>query len=358
MSDDSGTRGPLKDIIIVPSFLFGNKPLEPSIDVIDQSLEIGENRVENPLKLDAPVLLSDDFGYLDEDSIKGVIYGSSLFGVPYNFGKEQVKDTHLGFLDSISARFIFQWTPSRRGVSAALLNKASAIEIKIGLDMRTCERGELGEGFEPSLHLDMESPKDLKKHIDLLKEITEFKKPVMVRIGSGNVYGDVKYSVKAGADAIIIDTGMYCGSPSHSEPQSSLDIGTPLLGIFQPALKAFKETNAKEEHIRLLVSHAFLSSGEIFKTLALGADGVCLNSRGPGQEVFSIGNGDWKSKGDSVARGLKRLKDELDRLFAITAVASRSQLTPESIRATTYDSASITGLKLIGYDKTLPIWMH
>ena len=359
------THDGLDKVIIVPNYLFGNKPLDPFLDKIDTSLTLGANRVEMPLKLHSPLVFSSNLIGSDIEFIKGLVYGASLVGTPFSIAGEDLTKELRGFVDEVGAKYIFQWSSDRSNVDAEVLGSASGIEIMIGggigSDITTMRKtGRL----HPSMHLDIESPKDLKKHIDLLKEITANMVPVIVTIGPGNIYGDMKYCIKAGADAVNIGLGPILDSAISQDFKDNIGVRT--IGMFKPAQKAMKETNAKEDNVALLVSGGFSSTSDIFKVLAMGADGISLS--GSVLESFLSGAAapatggensmEWKSVGEDIAKAIKKKEHDLFNLFAMTSAPGTKDLTTDCLRATTYDAASITGLKLMGYEKTLPMWMH
>jgi hypothetical protein len=353
----------LDQVIIIPNYLFGNKPLDPFLDKIDTSLTLGINRVEMPLKLHSPLVFSSNLVGSDLEFIKGLVYGASLLGTPFSITGESLTKELRAFIDDVSGKYIIQWSSDRLNVDAEVLTKASGIEIMIrggiGSDSNTMRK--TGK-VHPSMHLDIESPKDLKKHIDLLKEITANIVPVIVTIGPGNVYGDMKYCIKAGADAVNIGLGPILDSSISQDFKQNLGIRT--IGLFKPAQKAMKETNAKEDNIKLLVSGGFSSPTDIFKVLAMGADGISLSgsimTSFLSEAITSGGENtlEWKSVGEDIAKSIKKMEHDLINLFAMISAPSKDELTTDCLRATTYDAAAVTGLKLMGYEKTLPMWMH
>jgi len=353
----------LDQVVIVPNYLFGNKPLDPLLDKIDTSLTIGAGRVEVPLRLSSSVMFCNTRMDEDPEVTKGLIYGASQAGIPYSIGGENLNTEMRRFIEDVNAKFILQWSSDRSNINADLLTSASAIEILIqggtAQDINTMKRT---GNIHPSMHLDIESPKDLKKHIDLIKEITANMVPVIVTIGPGNVYGDVKYCIKAGADAVNLGLGAILDSPIPDDFKKTVGLRT--LSLFKPALKAMKETKAQEDNFRLLVSGGFTTTPNVFKVMAMGADGISLNGLalnalipGGGSEAAEKAK-DWKSIGEGVAKNVKRMESDLLYFFAICSAPSKDELTPDSLRASTYDAAAVSGLKLMGYDKTLPMWMH
>src|SRR5262249_56102614 len=57
----------------------------------------------------------------------------------------------------------------------------------------------------PCRHPDFLGPDDMILKIEELREATEWKVPIFVKLGASRVYDDVKLAAKAGADVVVID---------------------------------------------------------------------------------------------------------------------------------------------------------
>ncbi len=66
----------------------------------------------------------------------------------------------------------------------------------------------------------------------------------------------------------------------------------------------------------------------------------------------------WKEAGKGLANFIAAIKLEMEVLMDHVGVSSVSDLNERHIMALTYDSAAISGVKLIGYDRELPMWFH
>src|SRR5258707_11769139 len=74
-----------------------------------------------------------------------------------------------------------------------------------GIDQRSASR-----------HPDWTGPDDLEIKIIELREITDWEKPIFVKVGASRPYYDTSLAVKAGADVIVID-GMQGGTAATQE---------------------------------------------------------------------------------------------------------------------------------------------
>src|SRR5665213_1286219 len=128
-----------------------------------------------------------------------------------------------------SKTLVYQVLPSRYGMNPDDLRKADAIEVVVGqgakpggggmllgqkITKRVAEMRSLPEGIDQRSacrHPDWTGPDDLEIKIHELREITDWEKPIYVKVGASRPYYDTSLAVKAGADVIVID-GMQGGT--------------------------------------------------------------------------------------------------------------------------------------------------
>jgi len=171
-------------------------------------------------------------------------------------------------------------------------------------------------------------PADFKE-VELLKEVTEHKKTIIVRIPPFDLYENVKKAVKAKPDAIAVDCSYF-----------------PVIGVFGPALKALDE--AKEKNIKLLIIANLRSAEDAVKALAFGADGIGF--------FYNERNGDVQTVSSEISNFINRMNEEIKTIVSSMGHDSIDQLNKNDLMALTYDAAAVTGVKLIGYDRILPMW--
>ena len=171
-------------------------------------------------------------------------------------------------------------------------------------------------------------------------------------------------------------------SPLYGAPDVLVkEAGVPLVSVFGPARRALEETGAREKGVKLLVSGGIGDGADVFKALALGADAVGLPEAARtaigctegGRGICHAGKCpagiatmdqrlesklDWKSAGQCLANYLVALNDEVKLLAAATGHTTIHGITMEDLRALTYDAAALTGVKLAGFERVLPMWMH
>ena len=378
------------ELILSPSLSFeivGQKEeSKTEIEVI-----IGEGRdVKFPLLLSHPIFLdSNPMGKVNKSVRIALAYGAGITKTPINIG-EGILPEESRISKKFDGDLILQWSPLRIGLDSNIIDKAKAmvIDIRRVNHPKKHTQGELleriqgkegligGEVLGPMRHLDIYSPDDIKKHVELLREATGYDPPIIVKIPPANVYEGTKAALKADADAVIIDSSL--------DPFSTLDsingtYGGLLMGSIPPAVKAFKAASAQKKGVKLLVSGGFRNGADIVKALALGVDacgivesatmaigcnlcGECYN----GNCESGIATKDqqlrtkfsWKIAGKHLANQINATKNDIELLLNYLGIQDIKNLNQKHITALTYDAAAITGVKLIGYDRELPMWFH
>jgi glutamate synthase domain-containing protein 2 len=115
----------------------------------------------------------------------------------------------------------------------------------------------------------------LEIKIHELREITDWEKPIYVKVGASRPFYDVALAVKAGADAVVID-GMQGGTAATQDVFIE-NVGLPLLSSIAPAVQALQELGMHRK-VQLVVSGGIRNGADIAKCLALGADVVSIGT--------------------------------------------------------------------------------
>ena len=223
------------------------------------------------------------------------------------------------------------------------LRRADAIEIVIGqgakpggggillghkISARVAEMRDLPEGVDQRSacrHPDWTGPDDLEIKIGELREITDWKKPIFVKIGASRPQFDVALAVKSGADVVVLD-GMQGGTAATQDVFIE-HAGIPTLAAIRPAVEALQELGLHRE-VQLVVSGGIRTGADVAKALALGADAVSIgtaalialgdNAPSLAEEYAKIGTApgfydDWHEGRDPA--GISTQEDELAARF-------------------------------------------
>jgi glutamate synthase domain-containing protein 2 len=171
------------------------------------------------------------------------------------------------------------------------LRRADAIEVVVGqgakpggggmllgqkISDRVAEMRDLPKGIDQRSacrHPDWTGPDDLEIKIEELREITDWRIPIYVKIGATRTYYDVALAVKAGADAIVLD-GMQ-GATAATQEVFIEHVGIPILAAIPQAVESLQELGMHRE-VQLIVSGGIRTGADVAKALALGADAVSI----------------------------------------------------------------------------------
>lgn len=269
------------DLTFIPKQLTG-RPIDYFREDIISETVIGKNS-KHPLKLKIPIMIGAmSFGALSKEAKTALAKASTLAGTSENTGEGGMLPEERQF----SKILIAQYSTGRFGVNDAYLNSADAIEIKIGQGAKPGQGGLLPadkvteeiakvrgvpmgkDVHSPPAHPDIFSIDDLKNKVKLLRKVTDGK-PIIIKLGAGDVENDVKLAMKAEPDAIAVD-GM--GGGTGAAPRIMLDnFGIPTLSAVVKARKVMG--NAKQE---LIISGGLNNGADVAKALALGADAVYM----------------------------------------------------------------------------------
>jgi glutamate synthase domain-containing protein 2 len=204
-----------------------------------------------------------------------------------------------------SNKLVYQYLPSRYGMNPDDLRKADAIEIVVGqgakpggggmllgqkINDRVAEMRNLPNGIDQRSacrHPDWTGPDDLEIKIIELREITQWKIPIFVKIGATRPFYDTSLAIKAGADAIVID-GMQGGTAATQDIFIE-HVGIPTLACIRSSVEALQEQNLHRQ-VQLIVSGGIRNGADVAKALALGADAVSIGTAA----LIALGDNDPK----------------------------------------------------------------
>jgi glutamate synthase domain-containing protein 2 len=263
-------------------------PLEGYRERCDTNVVLGERHASKPIELAIPITIAGmSFGALSAQAKEALGRGATEVGTSTTTGDGGMTDEERVH----SSTLVYQVLPSRYGMNPDDLRRADAIEIVIGqgakpggggmllgqkISSRVAAMRDLPEGIDQRSacrHPDWTGPDDLEIKIKELREITDWEKPIYVKIGATRTYFDVALAVKAGADVIVLD-GMQGGTAATQDVFIE-HVGIPILAAIAPAVASLQELGMHRK-VGLIVSGGIRSGADAAKALALGADAVSI----------------------------------------------------------------------------------
>lgn len=265
-------------------------PLEGYRERCDTDVVLGARNARYPLHLDIPVTIAGmSFGALSAGAKEALGRGASAAGTSTTTGDGGMTSEERGQ----SKHLVYQYLPSRYGMNPDDLRRADAIEVVLGqgakpggggmllgqkISSRVAQMRTLPEGIDQRSacrHPDWTGPDDLTIKINELREITDWEKPIYVKVGATRTYYDVKLAVHAGADVVVVD-GMQGGTAATQEVFIE-HVGIPTLAAIPQAVKALQELGVARE-VQLIVSGGIRNGADVAKAMALGADAVAIGT--------------------------------------------------------------------------------
>ena len=266
-------------------------PLEGYRERCATDVTLGARNALEPIHLDIPVTIAGmSFGALSANAKEALGRGASEAGTSTTTGDGGMTPEERGQ----SKTLVYQYLPSRYGMNPDDLRKADAIEIVLGqgakpggggmlLGQKITERvagmRTLPVGIDQrsaSRHPDWTGPDDLTIKIAEIREITDWRKPIYVKIGASRPYYDTALAVKAGADVVVLD-GMQGGTAATQQVFIE-HVGIPTLAAIGPAVAALQELGVHRTGVQLIVSGGIRNGADVAKALALGADAVAIGT--------------------------------------------------------------------------------
>ena len=285
-------RVPSFDDLVLLGASVSRYPLEGYRERCDTDVVIGARHASKPVHLKIPITIAGmSFGAIGANAKRALGLAASAMGTSTTTGDGGMTEEEREASDLL----VYQYLPSRYGMDPDQIRRADAIEVVIGqgakpggggmlLGQKVTERvagmRTLPAGIDQrsaSRHPDWTGPDDLEIKILELREITDWEKPIYVKIGATRTRYDVALAVKAGADAVVVD-GMQ-GGTAATQTVFIEDVGIPTLPAVRMAVEALIALDVHRE-VRLIVSGGIRTGADVAKALAMGADAVSIGMAG------------------------------------------------------------------------------
>jgi glutamate synthase domain-containing protein 2 len=299
-------RVPHLDDLLFLGASISRYPLEGYREKCATDVVLGSRFAKKPVELKIPVTIAGmSFGSLSANAKEALGRGATAAGTSTTTGDGGMTDEER----IASKTLVYQVLPSRYGMNPDDLRRADAIEIVIGqgakpggggmllgqkITERVARMRDLPVGIDQRSacrHPDWTGPDDLEIKIEELRELTDWEKPVYVKIGGARPYYDTALAVKAGADVVVLD-GMQGGTAATQDVFIE-HVGQPLLACIRPAVQALQDLGMHRK-VQLIVSGGIRNGADVAKCLALGADAVSIGTAA----LIALGDNDpaWEDE--------------------------------------------------------------
>lgn len=394
-----GAKRPLPhfDDLVFLGASMSRYPLEGYRERCDTNVVLGTRFAKKPIELKIPITIAGmSFGALSAQAKEALGRGATIAGTSTTTGDGGMTPEER----ESSKTLVYQYLPSRYGMNPDDLRRCDAIEVVLGqgakpggggmlLGVKLNKRVAAMRDLPPNIdqrsacrHPDWTGPDDLEIKLRELREITDWEKPIYVKVGASRTYYDVALAVKAGADVIVVD-GMQ-GGTGATQTVFIEHVGIPTLAALRQAVEALTELDMHRK-VQLIVSGGIRTGADVAKALAMGADAVSVgtaalialgdNSPELDAEYRKLGSAagyfdDYQAGGcpagistqneelskrlDPV-RGGRRVANYLRTLSMETQIIARAcgkshvhNLEPEDLVALTIEAAAMAGIPLAG----------
>ena len=243
------------------------------------------------LTLNVPVMFSAmSYGSISYNAHASLARAATALGTYYNTGEGGL---HQDFYQ-YGANTIVQVASGRFGVHPDYLNAGAAIEIKMGQGAKPGIGGHLPgikvgadisrtrmipegtDAISPAPHHDIYSIEDLRQLVFSIKEATQYKKPVIVKIAAvHNVAAIASGIARSGADIIAIDG--FRGGTGAAPTRIRDNVGIPIELALASVDQRLRDEGIRDR-VSLVIGGSIRSSSDLVKAIALGADAVYIGT--------------------------------------------------------------------------------
>ena len=287
------------DRILINASQVTNPPIDPLREPMETRVFLGKkpDHIERDaeghiipslapqLELEMPVMFSAmSYGSISYNAHESLARAARELGICYNTGEGGLHEDFYEY----GPNTVVQVASGRFGVHEGYLSAGAAIEIKMGQGAKPGIGGHLpgskiigdvsktrmipegSDAISPAPHHDIYSIEDLRQLVYSLKEATEYKKPVIVKVAAvHNIAAIASGIARSGADIIAIDG--FRGGTGAAPTRIRDNVGIPI----ELALAAV-DSRLRDEGIRgnvsLVAGGSIRSAADVVKAVALGAD--------------------------------------------------------------------------------------
>lgn len=287
------------DKILINASQVTNPPIDPLREPMETKVFLGQKpnmvtRCEDgslntsltpQLELSMPVLFSAmSYGSISYNAHESLARAAQELGIYYNTGEGGLHEDFYCY----GKNTIVQVASGRFGVHEEFLNAGAAIEIKMGQGAKPGIGGHLpgtkivgdvsktrmipegSDAISPAPHHDIYSIEDLRQLVYSLKEATQYKKPIIVKVAAvHNIAAIASGIARSGADIIAIDG--FRGGTGAAPTRIRDNVGIPIELALASVDQRLRDEGIRN-NVSLIVGGSIRSAADVVKAIALGAD--------------------------------------------------------------------------------------
>ncbi len=287
------------DKILINASQVTNPPIDPLREPMETKVFLGKKpdhierdetgkiipKLDPQLELSVPIMFSAmSYGSISYNAHKSLALAAKELGTYYNTGEGGLHEDFYCYGENT----IVQVASGRFGVHEEYLNAGSAIEIKMGQGAKPGIGGHLpgtkivgdvsktrmipegADAISPAPHHDIYSIEDLRQLVYSLKEATEYKKPVIVKVAAvHNIAAIASGIARSGADIIAIDG--FRGGTGAAPTRIRDNVGIPIELALAAVDKRLRDEGIRN-NVSLVVGGSIRCASDVVKAVALGAD--------------------------------------------------------------------------------------
>ena len=291
------------DKILINASQVTNPPIDPLREPMETRTFLGKkpgkiergkdgnlvNNLSPQLQLNVPIMFSAmSYGSISYNAHASLARAAVELGTYYNTGEGGLHQDFYQYGDHT----IVQVASGRFGVFKEYLEAGVAIEIKMGQGAKPGIGGHLPglkvgpdisktrmipegtDAISPAPHHDIYSIEDLRQLVFLLKEATEYKKPVIVKIAAvHNVAAIASGIASSGADIIAIDG--FRGGTGAAPTRIRDNVGIPIELALAAVDQRLRDEGIRDQ-VSVVIGGSVRNSADLLKAIALGADAVYI----------------------------------------------------------------------------------
>lgn len=249
------------------------------------------NNLEPQIELSVPIMFSAmSYGSISYNAHESLARAAEELDILYNTGEGGLHEDFYKY----GANTIVQVASGRFGVHKNFLSSGAAIEIKMGQGAKPGIGGHLpgkkivgdvsktrmipegSDAISPAPHHDIYSIEDLRQLVYSLKEATDYKKPVIVKIAAvHNVSAIASGIARSGADIIAIDG--FRGGTGAAPTRIRDNVGIPIELALASVDQRLRDEGIRN-NVSIVVGGSIRNSSDVIKAIALGADAVYIGT--------------------------------------------------------------------------------